>query len=456
MSFCKNDKGVIRLEGTTDHGGMSLFRYAVSALKGIVFLGGLYLLGRMTPFCLPGLDEGFRVAPFFNALFLLIIAALVFFLCRSRFFAQARQWLKPVWYPAVLVWLIPFVGLMVSACIKGRNNTGFPLPGNRGGHDEPWDSIFAQVMPETAIVMLCVLAVACLIVRVMKRPPTGVIRVMVLAVFIAECLRSVHIGLFDYFGASTWGPGEMLEEILFQNSLILLFWLGSALVPAWHIVGELILRSSHPSAEGLAARGILKTASMLATSVVCGVFLLYSITAWSLPSVDALKTTEGLRTLLRDNAVDVRLTPLRETPPYVANAFATYYGAKHSHISDYITDLASLFYRQGVSDLEEDVLYLTIKFFLSREEILSAWLTTRSFGDGLRGPAAAARKYFNKSFAELNLCEATMLAPIAYPLYIHPFDDPTEAKERQQALLDDMVKLGLISEADQALCQEEP
>lgn len=431
-------------------------RHAVLALTGVVFLGGLLFLGSVVPFLFPGLDEGVHAAPFLSALLVGITVALAFLLLGSRFFAQARQRLKPIWHPAVLVWLIPFIGLMVPACIQGRNSAGFPLPGNRGGPDEPWDSIFAQVLPETAILMLCVCAVACLIARMAKRPPKGAVRVAVLAVFIAQCLRAVHIGLFDYFGASTWGAGEMLEEMLFPNLPVLFFGLGLALVPAWRIVGEMVLLPSYSLMEGRAARGILKAAFGLAAGVVCGVFLLCSATARDLPSVSVLKSADGLKSLRKgheNSAVEVRLTPLREAPPHVANVFATYYGERNSFSTDLVHELS---FRKGYSRLEGDVAYCIIRIFLSREEILSAWLATRSFGEGVLGPAIAAEKYFNKPFAELDMCEAAMLAPISYHPYSNPIADPAGAKKRQRALLDDMVQLGLISEANRELCQAEP
>lgn len=431
-------------------------RHAVSALTGVVFLGGLYFLGSTAPVLFPGLDEGVHAAPFHATLLVGITAALALFLLGSRFFAEARQRLKPVWHPAVLVWLIPFIGLMVPACIRGRNSTGFPLPGNRGGHDEPWDSIFAQVMPEAAPLILCACAVAFLIARMAQRPPKGVIRVALLAVFTAECLRSVHIGLFDYFGASTWGAGEMLEEILFPNLPVLFFWLGLALVPAWRIVGEMVLQPSHPLMKGRAARGILKAAFGLAAGAVCGVFLLCAATARDLPSVSVLKSADGLKTLLKGHegsALEVRLTPLREAPPHVASVFTTYYGERNSFSTDLVHTLP---FKKGYSDLKGDVAYFSIRFFLSREEILSAWLATRSFGKGVLGPATAAERYFNKPFAELDLCEAAMLAPISYDPYSNPIADPAGAKKRQRALLDDMAQLGLISEADRERCQTKP
>jgi penicillin-binding protein 1A len=83
----------------------------------------------------------------------------------------------------------------------------------------------------------------------------------------------------------------------------------------------------------------------------------------------------------------------------------------------------------------------------SKGEILGRYLNTIYLGKGAYGIQSAARKYFSKRAAELNLTEAALLAGlIAAPERYDPVDDPEAAIGRRNTVLSRMRGLGMIHE----------
>ena len=92
----------------------------------------------------------------------------------------------------------------------------------------------------------------------------------------------------------------------------------------------------------------------------------------------------------------------------------------------------------------------------TKAEILEMYLNLLNYGNLAYGPEAAAQTYFNKSAAELDLPEATMLAGIPQsPGTLNPFHDFAAVKARQRIVLDLMVRNGNLTqyEADWAYRQ---
>ena len=82
----------------------------------------------------------------------------------------------------------------------------------------------------------------------------------------------------------------------------------------------------------------------------------------------------------------------------------------------------------------------------AKEELLEMYLNLLNYGRMAYGPQAAARTYFGKSAAELNLAEATLLAGIPQsPALFDLFDDFSSAKERQRTVLSLMVRHGFLA-----------
>ena len=84
----------------------------------------------------------------------------------------------------------------------------------------------------------------------------------------------------------------------------------------------------------------------------------------------------------------------------------------------------------------------------TKDEILEMYLNHIYFGHGAYGVESASRYYFGKEAKDLNIAESATLAAIPKsPNYFNPFENPKASKERQELVIDQMVKCGYISEA---------
>ena len=85
----------------------------------------------------------------------------------------------------------------------------------------------------------------------------------------------------------------------------------------------------------------------------------------------------------------------------------------------------------------------------SKREILSLYLNHIYLGNGAYGVQAAARKYFDKDVAELDLGQQALIAGLAQaPSRYSPFVDQEAAYRRRAEVLDNMVENGVLSRAD--------
>lgn len=97
---------------------------------------------------------------------------------------------------------------------------------------------------------------------------------------------------------------------------------------------------------------------------------------------------------------------------------------------------------------QEALIALYLEARLSKDEILSRYLSSAYFGDGAYGLGAAARHYFAKSPDELTIGEAAMLAGLVKaPSRLAPTDNMEGARERMEVVLAAMVDTGAITEA---------
>ena len=86
-----------------------------------------------------------------------------------------------------------------------------------------------------------------------------------------------------------------------------------------------------------------------------------------------------------------------------------------------------------------------------KREILAAYLNTVFFGEGAIGAEAAARTYFRKAAAELDLGEAALLAAvIPAPSLYNPRERPEVAEKRRQLVLDRVEATGAATATDVA------
>ncbi|WP_309092230.1 PBP1A family penicillin-binding protein [Phenylobacterium sp.] len=98
---------------------------------------------------------------------------------------------------------------------------------------------------------------------------------------------------------------------------------------------------------------------------------------------------------------------------------------------------------------QEAVIAVYLELRLSKAEILSRYLSSVYFGDGVFGLRAAARHYFDKAPEQLTLGEAAMLAGVVKaPTRLAPTADFEAARERAQVVLASMVDAGMITDAE--------
>ncbi|NJK63083.1 MAG: PBP1A family penicillin-binding protein [Synechococcaceae cyanobacterium SM2_3_1] len=105
----------------------------------------------------------------------------------------------------------------------------------------------------------------------------------------------------------------------------------------------------------------------------------------------------------------------------------------------------------------EAVLAVRIEQVFSKDEIFQMYLNQVYWGHNLYGIETAAKSYFNKSAAQLNLAESAMLAGILpAPETFSPFRSMEAAKRRQRIVLDRLVELEWITpEAAEAAANQE-
>ena len=68
----------------------------------------------------------------------------------------------------------------------------------------------------------------------------------------------------------------------------------------------------------------------------------------------------------------------------------------------------------------------------SKDQILEMYFNTTYFGNGATGITAAARSYFGKTPAEMNLAECAVIASLpSAPSALNPYENPEGCKKRQ-------------------------
>ncbi|NLA57260.1 MAG: penicillin-binding protein [Corynebacterium humireducens] len=87
----------------------------------------------------------------------------------------------------------------------------------------------------------------------------------------------------------------------------------------------------------------------------------------------------------------------------------------------------------------------------AKEDILSAYLNTVYLGRNAYGVEAASHAYFNKSISELTPEEGAVLAAtIQLPSQLDPWNNPEGAQARWDYVLDGMVEMDVLPEAERA------
>ena len=103
--------------------------------------------------------------------------------------------------------------------------------------------------------------------------------------------------------------------------------------------------------------------------------------------------------------------------------------------------------RTAARKAQEAVIALWLELWLSKEDILSRYMSNVYLGDNVYGLRAAAQHYFSKDPEELSLGEAAMLAGLVKaPSRLAPTDNIEDARERAALVLASMVRSGFVDE----------
>ena len=105
---------------------------------------------------------------------------------------------------------------------------------------------------------------------------------------------------------------------------------------------------------------------------------------------------------------------------------------------------------------KELILTYWIEKYYSKDQILSLYLNQISYGSNTYGIEAASKLYFTKPAKDLTLAEAAALAALPKrPSYYSPWGSHVdELLARKNHILDQMLKLGFISEQEKELAQK--
>ena len=99
--------------------------------------------------------------------------------------------------------------------------------------------------------------------------------------------------------------------------------------------------------------------------------------------------------------------------------------------------------------LKETITAIKIEFAYSKQEILETYLNTMPFLYNAFGIEMAARTYFDKPARKLDVAEsATLIAMLKGTAYYNPVLNPDRSLKRRNVVLAQMVKRGVLSEAE--------
>ena len=95
---------------------------------------------------------------------------------------------------------------------------------------------------------------------------------------------------------------------------------------------------------------------------------------------------------------------------------------------------------------QEVIIAFWLEAWLTKQQILSRYLSSVYFGDGVYGLRAAAHHYFNRDPQDLNLAQSAMLAGMVQaPSRLAPTHNLAAAQKRSELVLQAMASTGVIS-----------
>ncbi|WP_404340031.1 transglycosylase domain-containing protein [Sphingomonas sp. MMS12-HWE2-04] len=107
--------------------------------------------------------------------------------------------------------------------------------------------------------------------------------------------------------------------------------------------------------------------------------------------------------------------------------------------------------RTATRKFQEVLIAFWLEAWLSKDEILSRYLSNVYFGDNVYGLRAASRHYFSVEPENMTISQATLLAGLVKaPSRLAPTDNLAGARARQKLVIGAMVDAGFLTEAEAA------
>ena len=107
--------------------------------------------------------------------------------------------------------------------------------------------------------------------------------------------------------------------------------------------------------------------------------------------------------------------------------------------------------RTAARKIREVMIAFWLEAWLSKDEILSRYLSNVYFGDNVYGLRAASEHYFNRAPEKLSIGQAAMLAGLVKaPSRLAPTGNLQGARDRQKLVVGAMVEAGFIDKATAA------
>lgn len=136
-------------------------------------------------------------------------------------------------------------------------------------------------------------------------------------------------------------------------------------------------------------------------------------------------------------------------------------GGVQSGASTITQQVARNFYltneRTYTRKFNEALLAYKIEQKLTKDQVLELYFNQIYLGQRAYGFATASQVYFNKPVKDLDLAEATILAGLPKaPSTFNPIVNPKRAKQRQRYILNNMVEMGKITQAEADAAFAEP
>lgn len=213
---------------------------------------------------------------------------------------------------------------------------------------------------------------------------------------------------------------------------------------------------------------LLLCAASVVSLALYGPLALYLYLAHDLPDVRPLREPDGvlgLMTGLGCSSPPLHPARFEELPPHVVSAFLAAWDQRFFAETDLRLmkgGCGDLIFQELAKRLLPEtrrpsshrakllILMARMEVLLTREQIFMAWLNVRSFGNGVCGLDAAARFYFAKPVARLNLAEAAALAVLSENAGRGRGAEEymKMVRRRQEWLLSGMAEAGTITRAE--------